>query len=205
MTRIPEQNHGLIRSILGDNYLPVNIQSLRLEEDLSAGQCEVVLSIKKTTGEKDEGTTPDVAGKGVGLVDAVFDAMLSRFAPEYESLKSIELIDFSVQIRRGSNKVSSGVDSEVQIKVEVRNSEGTRFLFSDESRSIAASCARTVAAIVEYFVNAERAFVTLHAARKDAMDRKRQDLVTRYTREMAEVVTSTSYTQVIESIRREIS
>ena len=57
-------------------------------------------------------------------------------------------------------------------------------------------------ASVSYFVNAERAFLTLHHARKDALDRGREDLVARYTAEMAEVVESTSYAEVIDQIRR---
>ena len=63
---------------------------------------------------------------------------------------------------------------------------------------------RTVIAAVEYFVNAERAFITLYRSRQDARERNRDDLVTRYTEELAEVVKSTSYAEVIESIRREI-
>ena len=60
-------------------------------------------------------------------------------------------------------------------------------------------------ACVQYFVNAERAFLTLHNARRDAMARCREDLVARYTAEMAEVVESTSYAEVIANIRREMS
>ena len=59
-------------------------------------------------------------------------------------------------------------------------------------------------AIVQYFVNAERAFVTLHNARRTRCDRGRDDLVARYTAELAEVVESTSYAEVIESLRREL-
>ena len=44
----------------------------------------------------------------------------------------------------------------------------------------------------------------LHNARRDALARGREDLVARYTAEMAEVVESTSYAQVIENIRKEL-
>ena len=66
------------------------------------------------------------------------------------------------------------------------------------------SAARAALASVEYFVNAERAFITLYKSRQDAQERQRHDLVTRYTSEMAEVVKSTSYAEVIENIKREI-
>ena len=61
-----------------------------------------------------------------------------------------------------------------------------------------------VIAAVEYFVNAERAFITLYRSRQDARERNRDDLVTRYTEELAEVVESTSYAEVIETIKREL-
>ena len=46
---------------------------------------------------------------------------------------------------------------------------------------------------------------TFSFARRDALARGREDLVARYTAEMAEVVESTSYAEVIENIRKEIS
>ena len=94
--------------------------------------------------------------------------------------------------------------AEGETEIVILNSEGRRFAFTDESRSVTASAARALIAVTEYFVNAERAFVTLSHARKDAVARGRQDLVTRYTAELAEVVKSTSYAEVIESIRKEI-
>jgi len=59
--------------------------------------------------------------------------------------------------------------------------------------------------VVEYFVNAERAFVTLSHARKDALARGRADLVARYTAELAEVVRSTSYAEIIDTLRKELA
>jgi len=50
---------------------------------------------------------------------------------------------------------------------------------------------------VEHFLNAERAYVALLAALRDAGERDRQDLVTRYTRELSEVVRCTSYTDLL--------
>jgi hypothetical protein len=58
---------------------------------------------------------------------------------------------------------------------------------------------------VEYFVNAERAFIMLYKSRQDAKERARDDLVTRYTRELAEVVKSTSYSEVVENIKKDLS
>ena len=88
--------------------------------------------------------------------------------------------------------------------LDVTNSEGRHFTFNDASRSVISSSARVVIAMVQYFVNAERAFLTLHNARRDALARGREDLVSRYTAEMAAVVESTSYAEVIANIRKEL-
>ncbi|MEM9489404.1 MAG: hypothetical protein AAGC55_09680, partial [Myxococcota bacterium] len=146
-----------------------------------------------------------IDGKGRGLVDAMCNGVLARYAPEYQSLKSIELGDFRVDTVMGTKQSNTGGDAMGRVTVEVCNSEGVRFSFSDESRSIMASSARAVLALAEYFINAERAFITLYKSRKDAQERSRPDLVARYTREMAEVVKSTSYAEVIESIKKEMS
>jgi hypothetical protein len=69
---------------------------------------------------------------------------------------------------------------------------------------VTTSTARSVLACVQYFINAERAFLTLYNARRDAIARGREDLVARYTAEMAEVVEATSYAEVIANIRKEL-
>ncbi|MEO8699185.1 MAG: hypothetical protein ABI867_04050 [Kofleriaceae bacterium] len=196
MTTMPE-HEPLIRRILGTNFLELKLSRLVIEE------------LDGTTGVKVallEGETPvDVEGKGVGVVDALFGGLLDRYAREYQSLKTIALTDFKVDADMGSKKVKAGVDAVGRVTLDVTNSEGKHFVFSDASRSVTSSTARTVVAMVQYFLNAERAFLTLHNARRDALARGREDLVSRYTAEMAEVVESTSYAEVIANIRKELS
>jgi hypothetical protein len=153
-----------------------------------------------------EGETPvDVEGRGVGLVDAVYNGLLDRYAREYQSLKSIQLTGFQVAADIQTKKGQAGVDAVGRVTLDVTNSEGRPFSFSDASRSVTSSSARAVIAMVQYFVNAERAFLTLYNARRDALARGREDLVARYTAELAEVVESTSYAEVIANIRKELS
>jgi hypothetical protein len=129
-----------------------------------------------------EGDQPvEVEGKGVGVVDALYAGLLDRYAREYQSLKTIQLTGFKVAA-----------------DIETKNAQ------ADASRSVTKSTACAVLAMVQYFVNAERAFLTLHNARRDALARGREDLVARYTAEMAEVVESTSYAEVIANIRKEL-
>ena len=120
-------------------------------------------------------------------------------------LATLALAGFSVSAAIESKRRKAGLDALARVELAVQNSEHKRFTFHDESRSVTISAARAVIAIAEYFVNAERAFVTLFHARKDALQRGRPDLVARYTAELAEVVKSTSYAAVIESPRKELT
>lgn len=192
------EQEPLIRRVLGANYLQLGLVKLTIDED--PGQAATVKVLVNEGGEPIE-----VEGKGVGVVDALYSGLLGRYAREYQSLKTIQLVSFHVAADIETKKASAGVDAVGKVTLDVKNSEGRHFSFTDASRSVTTSTARAVLACVQYFVNAERAFLTLHNARRDAIARGREDLVARYTAEMAEVVESTSYAEVIASIRKEIS
>lgn len=193
---MPEHDQ-LIRRVLGANYLELGLLRLVVEE-VPEQQVSVRLSISE------RGTPVEVEGQGVGLVDAVYAALLGRYGREYQSLHSITVVQFSVEAELATKNGRSGVDAVARVEIDVVNSEGRRFAFLDSSRSMTTSSARAVLSMVQYFVNAERAFITLDRARRDAAERGREDLVSRYTAEMAEVVESTSYAEVIESIRKRL-
>jgi hypothetical protein len=200
VTKRPHANLDLIRRVLGNEYLELRIDKFIVEEDFETGRSKVKLCAH---GTPNGGMV--VEGDGVGVVDALWLGLLERYAPEYQSLKSLEFAGFMVQARLDTKKHADGTDSIGEVVLEVRNSDGNRFTFTDASRSIAGSSARAVVAAVEYFVNAERAFIMLYKSRQDAKERQRDDLVTRYTRELAEVVKSTSYSEVVENIKKDLS
>ena len=191
------EHEPLIRRVLGTNYLQMSLAKLTIDEDPKDGA-----SVKVIVTEGDQPTT--VEGKGVGVVDALWSALLDRYAREYQSLKTIQLVSFQVGADMDTKKGQAGVDAMGRVTLDVTNSEGRHFTFSDQSRSIITSTARAVVACMQFFVNAERAFLTLHNARRDALSRGREDLVARYTAEMAEVVEATSYAEVIANIRKEL-
>jgi hypothetical protein len=193
----PQEQEPLIRRVLGANFLELKLGRLTIEEIDSTSHVKVTVL---------EGEQPfEVEGKGVGVVDALYDALLDRYAREYQSLKTLRLIGFHVEADIETKKGPAGVDAVGRVTLDVTNSEGRHFSFSDASRSITSSTARSVLTMVQYFVNAERAFLTLYNARRDALSRGREDLVARYTAELAEVVESTSYAEVIANIRKELA
>jgi LeuA allosteric (dimerisation) domain len=199
VTKRPPGNLELIRRVLGNDYLNLEVKHLTLEEDSETGK-----SLVKIETVQNGTSQVTVEGEGVGLVDALIAGLFKRYEIEYQSLKSIELAGFHVHARLDTKKRRAGADSVGEVTLEVRNSDGKLFVFSDSSRSIATSTARAVIAAVEYFVNAERAFITLYKSRQDARERNRDDLVTRYTEELSEVVKSTSYAEVIDGIKAEV-
>jgi hypothetical protein len=184
------EHEALIRRVLAANYLQLQLARLSVDEDPKTGSTVKVSVL--------EGEQPvEVEGRGVGVVDALYSGLLGRYAREYRSLETVRLVSFQVAADVETKKAVNGVDAVGKVTLDVTNSEGRHFTFTDASRSVTTSTARAVLACVQYFVNAERAFLTLHNAREDALARGREDLVARYTAEMAEIVESTSYAAVI--------
>lgn len=189
----------LIKRVLGGNFLALGLVKMSIDEDTTAGATHV--RAKVTEGEQQV----DVDGTGVGVVDALYNGLLDRYAREYQSLKTIQIVGFQLAADMESKKAQAGVDAVGKVTLEVKNSEGKYFSFMHASRSVTTSSASAVIAAVQYFLNAERAFLTLYNARRDALQRGREDLVSRYTAELSEVVQSTSYAEVIANIRKELS
>jgi len=180
------------------DYLELDTKRLTIVEELDSHTTIVKVDTVDTNGQ-----SHTVEGTGCGIVDAVFSGLLSRYAVEYKSLETIQLCDFNVVARLDTKNAASGSDAVGEVSLHVRNSEGNTFTFADASRSITGSITRAVVAVVEYFVNAERAFMILYKSLEDAKARNRTDLITRYTRELAELVKSTSYTEIIEKMKRQ--
>jgi LeuA allosteric (dimerisation) domain len=191
------EHETLIRKVLGTNFLELGLKRLLVDEDPGA-KTTVTASI----GEGDQ--VVEVVGQGVGVVDALYNGLLERYAREYQSLKTIQIVGFHLTADMGSKKAKAGVDAVGKVTLDVTNSEGRHFSFTHASRSVTTSSARAVLHCVQYFLNAERAFLTLYNARRDALARGREDLVARYTAELSEVVESTSYAEVIANIRKEL-
>lgn len=190
----------LTRDVLGDQYLHLEVASVVIEENVKEQTTSVVCETTiEGTGERNV-----IKGKGVGVIDAFFEGMVSRFAEEYPSLRTIRFHSFSITAEIETKQEFSGSDSQAQVSVEIANSEGKLFVFTGESRSVTSSAILTTLAGLEYFLNGERAFVAIYHALKDAKQRSRADLVQRYTNTLATLVQNTSYSEVISRLREDI-
>ena len=71
----------------------------------------------------------------------------------------------------------------------------------ETAKLIEKSGQRVVSAAVEYFVNSERAYVTMYRALEHYRSEGRTDLVAKYTTRLAAMVRNTSYSSVLERMK----
>lgn len=196
MIRSYQSTEGTIKQVLGNDFLALTPLSYTLSESLSDEGCELKV-ILQTSGAGDG--CVEFSGKGVGLVDALFAGFIEYYAREYPSLKTLAVHGFEV---RGNMKTGNArrTDAEVAVVLSITNSEQEKFVFEDGDRSLVAATCSVIVQMAEYFINSERAYITLYRALDDARRRNRQDLVDSFQAQLAEVVKSTSYSEVIERL-----
>jgi hypothetical protein len=187
----------LIREVLGDTYVHLTVRRVFIEEDLEHLSTSITCEV--TEDATDENSI--IAGKGVGVIDAFFNGFVIRFAGDYPSLKTIRFTNFRMGAQIETRSAFAGTDSKGEVTVDIENSAGKVFRFGHASRSVISSSIITILLALEYFVNSERAFVSVYEAFQDAKERKRNDLVQHYTSQMSVLVRNTSYSEVIERLR----
>ncbi|PID39363.1 MAG: hypothetical protein CSB49_01515 [Proteobacteria bacterium] len=199
-TKRQDEIVALMRTVLGDTYTHLLVRRVVTEDDIDSGETSVTCEVTdEISGDKSV-----IAGKGVGIVDAFFKGMISRFAEDYPSLKTIRFHSFDVCAQLDTKQAHAGTDSEGEVTLEVANSEDKVFVFKHASRSVTAAAIVATLHALEHFINGERAFVSLHHALKDAKARNRSDLVQEFTMKMATLVKNTSYSEVIDRINQDI-
>lgn len=198
-----EEISALVRQVLGDSYTYLQVKRAVIEEELEQGTTSVTCEVyEEVQGDKPESSV--IAGKGVGLVDAFFRGVQTRYGEEYPSLKTIRFANFRVDAELESKKQFSGTDSLAKVTIEIANSEDRRFVFKHTARSLTGAAIITTLRALEHFINSERAFVATYHALKDAQERSRSDLVQRFTDTLAMLVRNTSYSEVIDKIKNDI-
>lgn len=192
-----EKMIGLMREILQDEYLELVVRAYTLTEELSEGRSQIKCQMTNKNGKDVE-----VEGQGVGLIDAVFDGMRSYLAEDYSSLNSIRFSQFSIK-----GLISSDLEStkaEAQATVGIVNSVGKEFVFQTQEPSVSRAGIQATVNAAEYFVNSERTYIKLHEILNHYRSEGRTDLVEKYTDLMSQVVQNTSYSDVVEQIKREM-
>lgn len=197
-----ESTRELTKSILKDDYLVLVVETYTITENVGAG---VPCRISVTLRHGGTGPQATIEGEGVGFIDALCAGLLAHYAREFESLKTVQFTGFNVRAKMDTTRGATGSDAVGIVALTVRNSEGSLFEFERQGRSLTATALAVVVEAFEHFINTEKAFITVYRALCDAKERGRADLVTTYTGQLAELVTTTSYTQVIERVRKEFA
>ena len=187
----------LIQKVLNEGYVNLSADTYELRETLGEGQCSVCVSLTRTDpSERSE----QINGTGVGFVDALYHGLVDHYAREYPSLETVTFTGFEVKGNMGTTH-AQGADAECVVTLIVKNTAGREFRFEDRDRSLVAASLRVVVEAAEYFINSEKAYITVFNAMTDARQRNRPDLIERYTGQLAELVKTTSYSEVIERIQ----
>jgi hypothetical protein len=189
----------LAKSILHDSYAHFELVRLELTET-ELDRVQVRLAVRRTQPDATH-VEQLIEGTGVGLVDAVFEAFTRVYVSEHPSLRTISLADFQLKPGFESAKGRKS-DATATAVLVVHNSEGVSYRFEQTSKSITWSSVTVVVDALAFFINAERAYVQLQVAHKDAKDRRRSDLVERYAQQMGVLVAATSFTSLADKFSR---
>lgn len=188
----------LLRDVLGERYVEVEVSSYRLDEDLlhrrATLRCELALR---------PGVTRLIHGTGVGLVDALFEGLKQALADEYPNLHHVHFVDFELSgdfSSRGAGD-ESGSGAPGVVKLALKNSLGRPFAFSTSSSSVTAGSIEAVVRSVEHFINAERAAGTIERWVAEAPHRSHDNFVEADFRELGELVLASAYCERLERVR----
>ena len=176
----------LAREILHENYHSFDVEKLELEEDPTR------VTVKVKLRRQPENDIVMVEGQGVGLVDAFFNGVMKAWEDEFQSLKTISLSDVSIGSGFDGAK-GRRFDALAVATLRVKNAHGVECAFERKTTSVTRSCRLVALDALTFFMNAERAYVQLQLAMKDAHERRRSDLVARYRQQMSTLVLATSY------------
>lgn len=202
MLQKQEKMMTLMKEILQGDYMHLTVDSYVLEESLAEGLSRITCKLRNADGRE-----LSVEGQGVGTIDALFNALRTRLADEYPSLKSIRFSQFTIQglLSRDAAHTSSSEDTtraEAEATVGILNSEGREFIFQTKQPSVSRAGITATILATEYFVNSERTYVKLHEILQHYRNEGRTDLVEKYTDLMTQVVQNTSYSEVVERIKK---
>lgn len=187
------------RSILNDAYISWEVLSYQVDQaDLNG---ETTLTVTLRHANKENPIT--LSGTGEGVIDAFFRMMLKDFSAEYQSLKTISFVGFSVGSDISDKSSNAGADSSAEVQLTIENSYGKKFTFSHAHRSVITASLFVTSAVIEFFINSELAYITMHRALKYSQENHRTEMVAQYKASLIKLVKNTSYSEILESIQND--
>lgn len=198
MTSKQEQCQKLIGDILKEQYLRLEVLSYDLHENFETGASLIACQVK----DMNSGETRTIEGRGEGVLDAFFRGLQQHLSAAFSSLKTLRFASFEIRGDLETSRGQTGSDAEAVAILVVRNAQGRDFEFKHSSRSILKSGIEATLEAAEYFVNSERAFLTVHSALDDARKKNRPDLIDKYTNMLSVLVENSSYSELVQQKRQ---
>ncbi len=198
MLRDKKRLQNIIRELLADKYLSLHIDDFVYGENLVKREARISFGLR----DKVKNTSTVLVGNGSGIVEALFDALTRHLAEIYHTIGHFEISSFTVRGDADTGKTIHKTDASATVIMRVLNARNQEFEFRHTSESVTRSSACVVLAAVEYFVNAERAYVVAYEALKAARRANNPDLQEKYTRILSELVVNTSYSDLVKDIER---
>ena len=193
---------ALMREILQDDYTELSVRLYTLTEsfDESEPLCRLTCHLSNV-----DGSDLTVESEGVGVIDALFTGLRDRLADDYPSLRSIRFSQLNIKgLIAKEDGTAETTQAEAEATVGILNSEGAEFIFQATAPSVSRAGMQATVRAAQYFVNSERTFVRLHEILQHYREEGRTDLVEKYTELMSRVVRNTSYSEVVERIKKSL-
>ena len=184
------------RTVLQNDYVSFEIENFTLRENLR----EDISVVQFTLISDDPELNGVVKSSGRGLVDALFNGLLTHLSSSFYSLENLHFEDFAVKIALKEGVVRSRADAPVEIRLTMATSQFNRVYFRHKSRSMVSAAIEVVRKTVEYFVNMELAVVQIQENIHDAKERRRPDIINVNTAKLTELVSIISYEKTFEKI-----
>lgn len=169
------------RVLLGDALRLDVVHYVMSEYVGPQARCRVTLTIRSQPGAARHLT---VDGVGAGFVDAIYRGLAGHFTQQCPGIGRLVFTAFEVVGHMQSSRHEKGLDAEARVRLTVQTPRQANAHFDAQGRSTLAAAIHAVAAVVEHFINAERAASRLrlaaevagHAGEIATMARIRNDL-----------------------------
>ena len=157
----PTAEQLIERVLLGDALRLQVVHYVMSEYVGPEARCRVTLTVRSAPGDRRQRT---IDGIGAGFIDAIYRGLVGHFAGQCPGMDGLVFTAFDVMGHMESSRDAKGLDAEARVRLTVQTPRRGQAQCVAYGRSTLAAAIRAVAAVVEHFVNAERAASRLRLA-----------------------------------------
>jgi len=181
---------NVIKEILKKDRVKFSIDNVTFNEDFVNNLSSVYCKFTETINNKHK--IHNLECKGVGVVDAIYNCMINNYLSQYSSLQNIVFESFKVKPDFSDTR-DSGSSANIEVIISFSNCSKKTVSFRSSKRSIVSAAVQAVFNALEFYINSELTFKRLQFLLKDAKERNRGDLISRYEYHLSTMVSVTSY------------